>query len=68
MKTLTQEELEKRMKHWISNRDEILDFYVKLADEPTKRMIEQTIRPGRASSCCWPIRRGWPCRCSRPRS
>ncbi|KKW20984.1 MAG: hypothetical protein UY62_C0036G0006 [Parcubacteria group bacterium GW2011_GWF2_50_9] len=44
MKTLTQEELEKRMKRWISNRDEILDFYVKLADEPTKRMIEQTIR------------------------
>ena len=41
MKTLTQEELEKRMKHWISNRDEILDFYVKLADEPAKRMIER---------------------------
>lgn len=46
MKTLTQKGLERRMKNWVAHREEVLDFYLRTADEPSKRMIRRTLRRG----------------------
>ena len=46
MKMLTQKGLEKRMKNWKAHREEVMDFYLRTADEPTKRMIRRTLRGG----------------------
>lgn len=46
MKTITQKGLERRMKNWKAHREEVLDFYIRTADEPTKRMIRRTLRGG----------------------
>ena len=44
MKTLTETGLKRRIKNWKAHREEVMDFYVRTADEPTKRMIRRTLR------------------------
>jgi len=46
MKTLTQKGLERRMKNWKAHREEVLDFYLRTADKPTKTMIRRALRKG----------------------
>jgi len=46
MKTLTQKGLERRMKNWKAHREQVLDFYLRTADGPTKKMIRRTLQRG----------------------
>ena len=44
MKKLTQKGLKGYMKNWMVHREEVVDFYLRTADEPTRRMIQRELQ------------------------